>query len=169
MRDMIKRQIYLPLGTTIGLIGDYNAESSWGKDTILNCELTSYTLIERKSLSINLRNDFDDNPEVVWDTAVLAICHTTLNIIGIDRQSYTGANLLIFHRYIDTHWNNSDPNVHVFGIKNVRLFTVEPTPYQVWLKNAVWLSAAAIMIAQDDDNQSEMSRVLKEKYKTSDT
>lgn len=142
------RQLVTQIGTPVGLIGDYGGPSDWSHGELLKGVLTSYLVAERQDYGRK-------NPE--WDTGAIVILDDTLTTIGNDNKPFVGQRLLVFHRYPEPPWDNSDPVVFIYGIQNVETISNPPLKLEVWQPDAVWLTGAAVMTIEDPLNLSEMA------------
>ncbi len=157
------RKIALSPGTRIGLIGDYNGESEWSNEQIVEGHVKTFIVVVRH------HNMGEPSDAVIWDTAMLVNLQSTPHstfVINNNKQEYIGNQLILLHRYWDkSAWDNQDPNVQVLGIKqNQRLPEDKPLSINEWLPKTVWLSSAASMFVNDPENLTEMANALLRKY-----
>lgn len=155
------REIMNPPGTSIGLIGDYGGPSEWSNGKLVIGTVKSYVIVERHHNTIEIAIN-----GIVWDTAAIISLLKPLKLLGESGQEYIGSELLLIHRYPELAWDNKDPNVHVFGIKQSEsLPAKEPLVLSLWKSKTIWLSSAAIMTVEESKNISDMARVFREKVK----
>jgi hypothetical protein len=152
MMQTIAREMNIPIGTQIGLYGDYNAPSAWGE--ILGVKVASYVKV--------------DWPERIigrcFDTGLLALREEATVIRGFEHV-YIGKTLLLLHRYPDAHWDYSDPVVHVYGVPDEfdaqgAMNITSLANYDDWHGKLEWLSAAANIFVLEDGKMSEFARVV---------
>jgi hypothetical protein len=158
------RRIALQPGTHIGLIGDYNGPSEWSHGKIVEGSVENYLVVERHHNMEEVHNI------IVWDAAAVVTLPAVLHSPGYSSitiataETYVGNRLLLVQRHSDSAWDNQDPNVHVFGIKDKCLTTDKPLLRVEWEPKMVWLSAAAIMFVIDSDNLTDMAAALLRSY-----
>jgi len=151
------RELRLHPGRLLGLFGDWNAESVWSHNQLIQAVLKMYLVVERRH-SWELEG-------VVWDTAILASLSEPLNTQSIEPiENCTVHQLLLLHRYMDGPWDD-DCTVHVYGVRAGEELGKGPLALVDWLPKTAWLSAAATMTVEDNPNPSWLSKVLQERHK----
>lgn len=147
------RTIKLAKGLLIGLIGDYNAPSTWSDGKIMKATIDKYVVVQRHHI-------WDD--ENKWDAAMIVNLASPIIFIGIDDKVCRSQQLLLLHRYSDNAWDNSDPIVHVFALP-LDVSINDGAKKEDWHPKVVWLSAAATMMIQEEGQLSEFAIALHEK------
>jgi hypothetical protein len=120
-------------------------------------KLTAYIVVERH------HNMYEEKGKGVWDAAILMSLFTPIHIHLIDNQEYSGKELLLIQRYPDRAWDNSDPNVHVFGILEGENLSDGPLALTEWQPKTIWLESHAIMTVEDPSAPSEVSKHMKKR------
>ena len=152
------RQKLLEKGTLLGLSGDYNAPSIWGEKHLLSMTLSEYLIVERHDKVLEEHN-------TNLDVGLIVSREESISISNVDNGgAFLGRKFLLLLRYHDTDWNNQDPNVHVFGLKDDLVLT-SPLSKQTWYPQAARLSYAAILCVIEPDKMSEVGTFLVKKCK----
>ena len=145
------RQLLIKPGTALGLLGE---EIGPG---LVKGTLTSYVVVERH------HNMYREVEEIVWDTAIILTLLIPLQIKTVDAKEYSGNRLLLIQRNPERAWDNSDPNVHVFGIPEGENLGEGPLARNVWQPKTVWLESHAIMTVENPEAPSETSRLMQKR------
>lgn len=156
----IPRKKLLPLGTHVGIVGDDCPPSEdWNHGKVARGILKEYVATERHH-NLNSEND-----ESIWDYAAIVQVSSLVEAIGYDlskpygtKKSFTGHDLMLLQRHPTDAWDNSDPNVHVFGIVE-KLDGV--LPRHEWLPRVVWLAGHATMTVEESNAPSEMAKLFR--------
>ncbi|MEK7784024.1 MAG: hypothetical protein AAB658_01205, partial [Chloroflexota bacterium] len=149
------RKILIEPGRLIGLIGDYNAPSTWTHDEQVQVTLTKYVVAQRRH-RIGIEAE-----DIWWDTAAIAIFPAPFETTGIDPEGekFIVSELLLFLRYPEVSWDD-DRVVFVYGVKHNELLDEVPLLLTAWEPKVRWLSAAAVLTLEDIPNLSEYSRAI---------
>ncbi len=152
------RQLTLKIGTPVSLAGEYGGPSTWSEG-ILEGKLYCYLVVER---------DFtlwmDDKSKSVWDTGAIVALERPLAMTGFHGEAYQGIQLLLLHRHPNTAWDNSDPDVHVYGIKQNESLEKGPLSISQWRLKTVLLAGTCTMSVDDPLSPSLISTLRKEKH-----
>lgn len=87
------RRLRIKPGTQIGLIGDYNAPSTWSNDEQVIVTLDTCLVVERRLVF---------TAKAVWDTAAIASLPIPLHTINVNEEECVVSALLLTHRYSET-------------------------------------------------------------------
>ena len=139
------RELRIKLGTPIGLVGDYNAPSTWSHDEQVLAVLKAYLVVERQLLF---------GQGIVWDTAAVAALSTPLQTVGVESEECIVSHLLLMHRYAKTEsegldakakftppWEN-DRVVLAYGVRLGGSLRPEPLSLEVWQPKKPQFSSA---------------------------
>jgi hypothetical protein len=148
----LSRNTNVPLGTQIGLYGDYNAPSGWGG--VLSAKVTAYVNVEWMERSVGR----------CLDVGLLASREEAIFIYGFEHD-YVGKTFLLLHRYPDAHWDYSEPVIHVYGVPDEfdargAMDITSLSNYEDWQGKLEWLSAAANMFVLEKEKLSEFALVV---------
>lgn len=150
------RSLLLKPGTLIGLAGDYSGDSEWSHGELIQGELKQYIVVEH--------NDMIIEDKKMWDAAAIISLQTPLKTIGLKSEAFWGRHLLLIQRYAEAAWDANDPVIHVFGIKDEKIFIDGAVlSREVWQPKTVWLASAAVMTVEDDDAPSEMALAFRKR------
>ncbi len=144
------RQLLLKPGTLLGILGE---EIGPG---LVKGTLASYIVVEFP-FSIDARE------EVVWDAAIMMTLFTPLHVRVMNGQEYHGNDLLLIHRNPQCAWDNNDPNVLVFGIRESEFLEGGPLAHNIWQPKTIWLEDHATMTVEDPSAPSEISQLLRKR------
>jgi hypothetical protein len=140
-------QLLLKPGTLVGLIGDYGDDSKWSHGAMIKCILISYIVIERR------HHPYPNK----WDAGAIVSSNQFLETVGCEGQEYSGDRFLLIQRVPNLAWDNQDPGVYVYGIKNGEQLGEGSLLREQWEPKTVWLSAAANLSVEEPGSQSEFS------------
>jgi hypothetical protein len=148
------RQLLLKPDTKLGLLGNWYPDLN--HRGLIEGTLASYIAVERH------HNHSDDwrQETIVWDAAVVMLPSIQLQGTVDDKQEYLD-ELLLLHRFPNFAWDNSDPVVHVFGVKRSESLPRGALARSIWQPKTVWLESRAVMTVEDPVMPSEMSQFFR--------
>ena|SRR6185436_8785390 len=146
------RQLKLKPGTELGILGEYSVP----KPT--KGALKAYIVLERNFNTVNAEKGTKE-----WDTAIVMSLFAPLEAIGANEEKYTGSELLLIHRHPNFAWDNGDPTVLVFGIRQGESLENGPLARVDWEPKTIWLEGHAIMTVEDASAPSEISKVMRDR------
>lgn len=146
------RRLRIKPGTQIGLIGDYNAPSTWSNDEQVIATLDTYLVVERQ-LVFTLK--------VTWDTAAIASLSIPLHTINVNKERCVVSDLLLTHRYSETElegfafqekyfppWEH-EGTVLVYGLRLGESLGAGPLKLTDWEPKTERLSGAAHLTVEE--------------------
>ena len=155
------RQLNIKPGTRIGLIGDYDAPTTWSYEKIVVVSTWDYIILERK---------FVFTSEIGWDTGILISLQTPFESLGFSGKTHKFSYFILVHRYSDLNtevpsnhgkfipaWQD-DISLMVYGIKAGEKVEGNILSFQNWVSKSEQLSAAAMLSLMK--NPSEYFRFL---------
>lgn len=152
MKPDLFRHLKLKPGTAIGILGEYAISG------LIRGILKSYVVLERHFNTTKV-----EKGSVEWDTAIVMSLFAPLEAIGANAEKFVGSELLLIHHLPDFAWDNGDPVVHVFGMREGKFLGEGPLVRQRWEPKTVWLEGHAIMTVEDPSALSEISQVLRKR------
>ncbi len=148
------RPLRIKVGTRIGLLGDYNAPSTWSHDEQIVAPLTNYIVVERSLLF---------GRGIAWDVAAIASPFDPLKVIAMDSKTYDVSAFLLLHRYTGTKvagitfpekyyppWEN-ESTVLVYGLLKGEVLEEGSLSLNIWQPKTVLLSGAATLTIEEPD------------------
>src|SRR5262249_21733497 len=93
----------------------------------------------------------------IWDTAIVMGLDDPLQCFDFQRQNYSGDELLLMHRHEIFPWDNDDPSVLVYGIREGEALETSPLTRDLWLPKTQWLAGASTMSVEDPSSPSPMA------------
>src|SRR5262245_51715290 len=138
------RRLLLNPGTVISLAGEYGGSSVWNDDKLVRGILKSYIVVER-----HFTLWAKDKSDSIWDTAIVMGLDDPLQCFNFQRQNYSGDELLLMHRHEIFPWDNDDPSVLVYGIREGESLETSPLTRDLWLPKTQWLAGASTMSVED--------------------
>ena len=146
------RQLLLPPGAKLSLIGGDYGGAEWSYEERIKGVLKLYVVIER-------HHHATIAPKSDWDAAAIMMLPKPVAVTE-DSVSYVGNELLLIQRYPNFPWDDEGQTVWVFGIQPGELVTDRPLARQVWQPKTVLLSYGATMLEEEAPSPSAMSRAF---------
>ena len=154
------RELLIKPGTRISLSGEYGGESTWSPSVITGV-LKAYIVVEHIRATWVVGH-------TVWDTAVIVALDSVLYTQDFYDTDYVGSEVLLLHRYEDVAWDNDDPTVLVFGIKQAEILGEGPLAVAMWRPKTMPLAGAAVMAVHDPLAPSQLALLHKARGRITD-